>query len=120
MAARGAGPLELQGLEFLAQLDGAILADVEGIVVEEDLFHLREVAEGLFDFLHDVVHRTRAPGMSGNRLRPHTEGTEGRTAAGSVEGNERIQEKRDVVAFDLQITIVNVRGEGQRVQLFGV
>ncbi len=120
VAARGAGPLEFQGLEFLAQFDGAILADVEGVVVEENLFHLREVAEGLFDFLHDVVHRTRAPGMSGNRLRPHAEGTEGRTAAGSVEGNERVQEKRDIVAFDLQIAVVNVRGEGQRVEFLRV
>ena len=120
MAASGAGPLEFQRLEFLAQIDGAILADVEGIVVEENFLHLREIFESLLDFPHDVVDRTRAPGMAGNGLRPHTEGAHRRAAARGVEGNERVQQKRHVVVFDLQVALVDVGGEGQRVELCGV
>ena len=40
--ARGAGPGEAEGLQLLAELDGAGLLDVEGVVVEEELFDVGE------------------------------------------------------------------------------
>src|SRR5271154_2570237 len=65
MAAGGARPLEFQSLEFLAKLDGAVAANVEGIVVKEDFLHLREVFESLGDFADDVVDGAGAPGVAG-------------------------------------------------------
>ena len=48
VAARRAGPLKFQWLEFLAQLDGPVAANVERIVVEENFLHLREVFQVFF------------------------------------------------------------------------
>src|SRR5206468_11261559 len=47
--ARRRRPLKLQRLEFAAKVEHAVLADVEGIVVEDNLFHLWEAFERLFD-----------------------------------------------------------------------
>ena len=44
--ARGAGPGDAEGLELFAELDGAGLLDVEGVVVEEELFDVGEVLLG--------------------------------------------------------------------------
>src|SRR5262249_59450139 len=99
-------PLELQRLEFLTKLDSTILADVECIVVEENFLHLREIFERFLYFSDDIVHRTSAPGMAGNRLRPHAEGAHRRAAAGRIKRNERMQQERHVVALNLQVTLV--------------
>ena len=40
--ARGAGPGDAEGLQFFAELDGAGLLDVEGVVVEEEFFDVGE------------------------------------------------------------------------------
>src|ERR1700676_442552 len=117
VAAGGAGPLKFQRLEFLAQFNGTILTDVEGIVIEENFLHLREVTDGVFNFLDNVVDGTYAPGVAGDGLRPHTESAKGRATARSVEGDERIQEKRNIVIFDLQIALVDVCSERERVEL---
>ena len=44
--ARGAGPGDAEGLELCAELDGAGLLDVEGVVVEEELLDVGEVFFG--------------------------------------------------------------------------
>ena len=67
-------PAELERLEFLANLQYPVLADVEGIVVKEKLFHLRKHLECLLDFARHVVGRPHPPGMTGDRLRPLAEG----------------------------------------------
>src|SRR4051812_30429517 len=71
--ARRAGPRELQRLELLAQLNGALFAVVEGVVVEEDFFKAREILERIPALIHDVVCGAKAPAMSRMRLRPETE-----------------------------------------------
>ncbi len=58
--------------------------------------------------------------MAGKRLRPHAEGAKRRAAARTVKGDERIQKERDIVAFDLEVALVDVRCERQGVQLFRV
>ena len=63
VAAGGARPLELQRLELLAQFDDAILADVERVVVEENLLHLWEIFDGLLHFAGHILRGTRAPGV---------------------------------------------------------
>src|SRR5207245_809602 len=102
------------------QIDDAILADVEGIVVEEDFFHLRKIFEGLLHFARDVVGRAGAPGVAGDGLRPHAEGTESGAAARGVEGNKRVQKEGDVVALDLQVALVDITGKGESIEFFGV
>src|SRR6267142_876102 len=120
MATRGAGPLKLQWLEFLTQFNRTVLANIERVIVEEYLFHLREVFQRLLHFANDVVHRTRAPRMAGNRLRPHTERAHRRATARRIERYERVQQERHVVALDLQVTLVNIGSKRQSIELFRV
>ena len=87
--ASGAGPLESHGFEFLAQRDDAILADVEGVVIEEKFLGLRKHFVRLLEFAGHIFHGTHAPGVAGKRLRPEAEGAERRTAARGVKRNVR-------------------------------
>ena len=89
MDARRAGPLEADRLEFLAERDDAVLANVERIVVEEEFLGLREHLVRLPEFARHVFHRAHAPGVAGKRLRPQAEGAKRRTSASGVERNER-------------------------------
>ena len=83
-------------------------------------FSCGKYSSGLRDFPLDVVGGTRAPSVAGNRLRPHAEGAQSRAAARGVERNERMQKKRNVVILDLQVALVDVGGERERVEFFGV
>ena len=112
--------MELQRLELAAKIDHTVFADIESVVVEENFLHLGKVAERLFHFARHVFRRTRPPGMPRNGLWPHAEGTERRAAARGVERHVRMQQERHVIALDLQVALVNVRRERQRIQLFGV
>ena len=118
--ARRAGPLEADRLEFLAESDDAIFANIEGIVVEEKFLGLREHLVRLLEFARDALHRSRAPRVAGKRLRPQAESTQRRTSARRVEGNERMQQERDIVLLDRQVLLVHFGGKRQRVELFGL
>ena len=50
-------------------------------------------------------------------LRPEAEGTHGRAAARGVEGNIRIQKKRDVVSLEIEIAFVDFRNPGKFIQI---
>src|ERR1035441_3328741 len=67
---RRARPGEVERFELLAQLDGALLAVVEGVVVEEDFLHLRELFQRVAHFIGHVVARPQPPAVAGVRLRP--------------------------------------------------
>ncbi len=118
--ARGGRPAELQRLELGAQIQHAVLADVEGIVVEEYFLHLREVFDGLLHFAGNVFRRASAPRVTRDGLRPHAEGAQRGATARCVERNERMQEERNGVVFDGQVALVNVGGKRECVQFFGV
>src|SRR5262249_41353405 len=120
VAASSAGPLELERLEFLAQFDGPVLTNVKGIVVEEDFLELREILQGVFHFLDDVVDRASAPRVARDGLWPHTEGAHRRATAGGIERNEGMEQEWDVVVFDGEIALVDIGGERQRIELGGV
>ena len=53
--ARGAAPGEAERLQLFAELDGAHLLDVEGVVVEEELLHFGEVFLGPLHLGGNVV-----------------------------------------------------------------
>ena len=116
--ARGAGPGEIQRLQLLAKLDGALLAVVEGVVVEEDFLHLREASRGRsgtsFATSSDERSRQRWPEcVCGHRQKVHMR----RAAARGVQRDERIQQERDVVARDVEIALVDLGDPGQLVQI---
>ena len=100
--ARGARPGHLQRLQLGAQLDGARLLDVEGVVVEEELLHLGPVFLGLRHLGGNGVGGALAPGMSAERLRPQAEGALRRAAARGVERDVGIQQERHVVAARIE------------------
>src|SRR5712672_155209 len=118
-AGRG-GPAEFQWLEFAAQFEDAILANVERIVVEENFLHLRKIFDGLLHFASHIVRGTHTPGVSGNGLRPHAESAQRGTATSGIERDEGMQQKWDVIVFNLEVALVNVGGKRKGVQLGGV
>src|SRR5207244_1149637 len=63
---------------------------------------------------------TLAPRMSAERLRPEAEGTLRRASASGVKRDERVKQKRNVVAPHVQIAIVNVGHVGQGVEVLGI
>ncbi len=115
--ARGAGPREAQGLEVSAQLQHAVLADVEGVVVEEDLLDAGEVLQRPADLGRDVCRRPDPPAVPRQGLRPEAERAERRAAALRVERHIGVLEERDVVAFDLEVALVDRRDPRQRVKV---
>src|SRR5208283_3497804 len=72
--AGGAAPGQVQRLELLAELDGANLLDVEGVVVEEKLLDFGEVFLGPLQLGGNVIGGALAPGMTAEGLRPEAEG----------------------------------------------
>src|SRR5205823_784784 len=81
-------PGQLQRLKLGAQLDRTRLLNIEGIVVEEKLSHIRPVLFGFGHLAGYVISRTFAPGVPAGGLRPQTESALCRTSTGGV--------KRDV------------------------
>ena len=96
--ARGAGPGQPERLQLCAQLDGARLLDVEGVVVEEKFFHVGPEFLGLRHLGGHGVGGTLAPRMSAQSLRPQAERTLRRASARGVQRDERIKQERNVVA----------------------
>ncbi len=106
--ARRATPGKFQLLQLAAQLNRARLLVIEGVVVEEDLLEAGKVFESPAALVHDIVGRTQAPAMARVGLRPEAERALSRTAARRVERDIRIQQKRDVIAPEIQIALINL------------
>src|SRR5579875_4226763 len=116
--ARGAGPGDAERREFGAELDGAGLLDVEGVVVEEELLDVREVLLGPLHLGGYVVGAALAPGVTGEGLRPEAEGALRGAAACAVERDIGVQQERDVVLGDVHVALVDLGGPGHRVEIF--
>ena len=116
--ARGAAPGEAEGLELFAELDGAGLLDVEGVVVEEELLDFREVLLGPFEFGGHVVGGALAPGVAAEGLRPEAEGALRRATARGVERDVGMEQEGHVVARDVHVALVDLGGPGHRVEIF--
>lgn len=116
--AAGARPGDADGLELGAEFDGAGLLDVEGVVVEEELFDVGEVLLGPGHLGGDVIGRSLAPGVAGEGLGPEAEGALRGAAAGGVEGDVGVEEEGDVVAGDVHVALVDLGGPGHGVEVF--
>jgi hypothetical protein len=68
-----AGPLKAHRLEFLAEREDAILANVEGIVVEEKFLGLRKHFVRLLELAGHRFNAAHAPGVTRESLRPQAE-----------------------------------------------
>ena len=118
--ARGAAPGEVERLQLFAELDGAGLLDVEGVVVEEELLHLGEVLLGPCEFRGHVVGGALAPGVTAEGLRPEAEGALRRAAARGVKRDVRVKQEGDVVAGDVHVALVDLGGPGHGVEVFNL
>src|SRR6185312_9127087 len=105
------------GLKFLAELEHAIFADVERIVVEEKFFGLREHLMRLLKLPRNALYRASTPRVTRKRLRPKAERAERRTSARCIKRNEGMQQKRHVVIFDREVFLVRIGGKRKRVKL---
>ncbi len=103
--------------QLRANFQSARLAVVEGVVVEEDFLQAREVLQRELHFIGDVGGRPQSPAVSGMRLRPQTKRAHGRAAARGVEGNIRIQQKRDIVFAEIQVALVDLGHPRKLVQI---
>jgi hypothetical protein len=117
--ARGAGPGEAERLQLLAELDGAGLLDVEGVVVEEELLDVGEEFLACFISAATSSVTALAPGVAGERLRPEAEGALRGAAARGVERDEGVQQEGDVVLGDVEVAVVDLGGPGHLVELLG-
>src|SRR6202034_4311676 len=68
--ARSAGPGNAEGLQLFAEFNRTSFLDIEGVVIEEELFDVGEVFLGPLHFRGNVVSRALPPGVAGERLRP--------------------------------------------------
>jgi len=116
--ARRAGPGEAEGLQLLAQLDGACLLDVEGVVVEEKLLDVGKELLGVGHLGCHIVGRALAPCMAGESLGPEAEGALRRAATGAVERDVGVQKERNVVLGDVEVPVIYLGGPGHLVELF--
>src|SRR6202789_539038 len=117
--ARGAGPGEAEGLQLFAELDGAGLLDIEGVIVEEELLDVRKELFGLLHFGSYVISRALAPCMAAEGLGPKAEGALGWAAAGGIKRDVGVQKERHAVFGDVEIAVVDLGGPGHLVKLLG-
>jgi hypothetical protein len=107
-------------LQLLAELDGAVLAVVESIVVEEDFLDIGEALDGRARFGRHIVGGALAPPVAecvcGHRQKVHSAGQPREV----VERDERVEQERDVVARDVQIALVGLGHPRQRVQVLDI
>jgi len=116
--ARCARPGDAERLQFFAELDGAVLLDVEGVVIKEELLDMRKVFLCPLHFGRNVVRRTLAPRVAGESLGPEAEGALRRAAARGVERDVRMQQERHVVASDVHVALVDFRGPRHGIEIF--
>ena len=89
----------------------------EGVVVEEELLHLREEPASVRDLVDHVLDRARAVAVAAARLRPEAEGALRAAAATGVERDVGMQQVPDEVVLDLEVALVDVDHERQPIHL---
>ena len=89
----------------------------EGVVVEEELLHLREEPLRQRHLLGHVPDAPRPVALAADGLRPEAEGALGAAAAPGVERDVRVLEVADGVVLDRQVALVDVRDERQEIHV---
>src|SRR5205807_3199651 len=114
---RSARPRSFERLQLFTNRDGSVLGPSECVIIKENFFEVWEKSPRVFDFGRDVLGTARSPRMPADGLRPKTKRAKRRTASRCIEGDIRIQQERNVVLRDIEITLVNVGCKRQRIQI---
>ena len=112
-----AAPGQAERGELLGDLAGARQVGGEGVVVEEELAHLREELLHVGHFVGDVLRGADAVFVPADGLRPEAEGALGRAAAAGVEAHVGMEQVADEILLDLQVALIDVGHPGQRVHV---
>ena len=112
-----AGPVRAQRPELLGDLAGARQVGGEGVVVEEELPHLREDLLHVGHLVGHVLRRADAVAVAADGLGPEAEGALGRAAASGVDADVGMQQVADEILLDLEVALVHVRHPGQHVHV---
>ena len=94
---------------------GAVVG--EGVVVEEELLHLRELALGKGDLIDYVPGTPRAVAVAADGLGPEAEGAARFAAAPGVEREIGMEEIADEIVLDHEVALVDLGDPGQRVHV---
>ena len=89
----------------------------EGVIVEEELLHLRERISRPADFVDDIADAAGAIAVAADGLRPEAEGAARFAAAPGVKREIRMLEIADEIILDLQVAFVHRRDERQFVHV---
>src|SRR6185295_6183082 len=111
------GPCFPDGLQLFTHRDRSILRPRKGVVIEENLFEIWKHLPRALELGRYVLGTASAPRVPADCLRPQTERAKRRTASRGVERNEWVEQERNVVLSDIQIALVNVGRERQRIQI---
>ena len=112
-----ARPGDAELAELLGDRLGARRVVREGVVVEEEFLHLREGRLGVADLVDHVADAAGAVAMPADRLRPQAEGAARFAAAPGVERDVGVLEIADEVILDLEVALVDLAHERQRVHV---
>jgi hypothetical protein len=112
-----AGPRHAQAAQAPGDGLGSGQVVGEGVVVEEELADAREQPPGVGDLVHHVLDAAGAVALAAHRLGPQAEGALGAAAAARVERDVGVEQVADEVALDLEIAVIDVHHERQRVHV---
>ena len=112
-----AGPIHAERAELLRDFAGAREVRGEGVVIEEELAHLREELLHVSHLVGDVLRAADAILVPADGLRPEAEGALGRAAAARIHRDVGMLEVADEILFDLEVALVNVGDPRERVHV---
>ena len=112
-----AGPREAKRLKFRGDLAGARKVRGEGIVIEEELLHLREKFFGVGHFCGDILGGANAVFVTADGLRPKAERALRGAATAGVQRDVRVFEIADGISFDLEVALIDIGDPRQRVHV---
>ena len=112
-----ARPGDAELAQLLGDRLGARRVVGEGVVVEEELLHLRERRFGPAYLVDHVADAARAIAMPADRLRPQAEGAARFAAAAGVERDVGVLEIADEVILDLEVALVDLAHERERIHV---
>src|SRR5262249_32715032 len=107
----------LQGLQGFAQRQRAPLPPGKGVIVKEDLPQVREEYLRPPDFSDDIGNAACAPGMAADGLRPQAEGAQCRATARGIKRDVWMQQKRDIILRDIEVTLVDLGSKWQCIEI---
>ena len=102
---------------LLAELDGPLLVDGEGVVLDDDLLDVGEVVADVLDLLDDVEDGAYAVPVAVHGLWVHAEGAARRTAPAREDLDLGVRRRGEEVVAIVEVALDELAGEGDVVQV---